>query len=83
MPKIPLAAPVASGSYACTAAPADRSALISGMAGASRMSSVRGLNASPHTAIVLPFRDPKCFRIFVEQPRLLAVVDLLDGVAES
>ena len=31
------------------------------IAGASRMSSVRGLNASPQTAIVFPFTElPKC-----------------------
>ena len=35
-----------------------------GIAGASRMSSVRGLNARPQTAIVLPFRSPKCCCIF-------------------
>ena len=29
------------------------------MAGASRMSSVRGLNARPQTAMVLPFSEPK------------------------
>ena len=34
------------------------------IAGASRMSSVRGLNARPHSAIVLPFSEPKCFCIF-------------------
>ena len=30
------------------------------MAGASRMSSVRGLKASPQTAIVFPARAPRC-----------------------
>ena len=33
---------------------------MSTMAGASRMSSVRGLNARPQTAIVRPFSEPKC-----------------------
>ena len=52
----------ASGSKACTETPADTSASINGIEGASRMSSVRGLNANPHTPIVLPFRLPKCLR---------------------
>ena len=34
------------------------------IAGASRMSSVRGLNARPQSAIVRPFRSPKCASIF-------------------
>ncbi len=37
---------------------------MSGIAGASRMSSVRGLNDSPHTAIVLFFSEPKCVSSF-------------------
>ena len=37
---------------------------MSGTDGASRMSSVRGLNASPQTAMRLPFSEPKCVSIF-------------------
>jgi hypothetical protein len=62
-PKICLATLIASGSYASTLAPAERSDSMSGIAGASRMSSVRGLNASPHTPRVFPFSEPKCLRI--------------------
>ena len=56
---------------------------MSGTAGASRMSSVRGLNASPQTAMRLPFerrRSASC--IFVEQPQLLALVDRLDRLED-
>ena len=41
-----------------------------GIAGASRMSSVFGLNARPHTAMVLPFSElPKCASIFFTSTR--------------
>ncbi len=49
------------------------------IAGASRMSSVRGLNARPHSAIVLPFSEPKWRCILLDQQLLLRGVDLLDG----
>src|SRR2546425_156636 len=50
---------MASGSKACTFAPDSRSAVISAMDGASRMSSVLGLNARPQMAIVFPFNEAK------------------------
>ena len=53
---------------------------MSGTAGASRMSSVFGLNASPHTPIVLPFSAAEVLRILREQRRLLRGVDVFDGL---
>ena len=50
------------------------------IAGASRMSSVRGLNASPQTAIVLPFQAAEVRLHLGDQPLLLRVVDRLDRV---
>ena len=55
---------------------------MSGTAGASRMSSVRGLNASPQTAIRFPLSEPKCALQLVEQPQLLALVDRLDRLQD-
>ena len=49
---------MAAGSYARTATPAFSRARISVSEGASRTSSVSGLNESPQTATVLPFRFP-------------------------
>src|SRR5207302_997868 len=49
----------ASGSYARTCAPSSSSRSTIVMAGASRMSSVRGLKARPHSAMVRPLRSPK------------------------
>ena len=40
-----------------------------GMAGASRMSSVLGLKASPHTAMVLPLSEPRWASIFLTRTR--------------
>ena len=53
-----------------------------GIAGASRMSSVRGLNARPQTAIVLPFSDAEVRLHLVDQPRLLPLVDRLDRLQD-
>ena len=53
------------------------------IAGASRMSSVRGLNASPQSAIVRPFRLAEVRLHLLDEPRLLRLVDRLDRVAES
>jgi hypothetical protein len=64
LPKIRLATGPAWGSNACTRARACSSLPMSGMAGASRMSSVRGLNDKPQTAIVLFLSDPKCVSSF-------------------
>ncbi len=55
---------------------------MSGTAGASRMSSVRGLNARPHTAIRLPLQRAEMRLELVEQPELLPLVDGLDGVED-
>ena len=46
-----------------------RSPSITVIAGASRMSSVFGLNASPHTAMVFPASEPKCFVAFSTSQR--------------
>ena len=54
-----LASPRAWGSYARTRPPAAQIAAITARLGASRMSSVFGLNASPHSAMVLPRKSPK------------------------
>ena len=53
---------------------------MSGMAGASRMSSVRGLNDRPHTAIVLFLSEPKCASSFDDEAHFLRFVDALDGL---
>ncbi len=56
---------IAAGSYARTWQPAFNSLSIKTSAGASRISSVSGLNANPQRAIVLPFKSPlKCFISF-------------------
>ena len=49
---------IATGSNARTCAPASSARCISVMLGASRMSSVRGLNATPQKASVRPFKPP-------------------------
>ena len=49
-----------------------------GIAGASRMSSVRGLNASPHTRDRPAGQIPEVLLHLVDEPLLLAVVHLLD-----
>ena len=54
------AAPSATGSHARTSAPSATSRPASTRLGASRMSSVFGLNASPSSATVLPRRLPRC-----------------------
>ena len=50
------------------------------IAGASRISSVRGLNASPQTAIVLPFQAAEIRQHLGDQPLFLRVVRCLDRV---
>ena len=59
----------ATGSYATTFAPAFTACCISAIAGASRMSSVRGLNATPQKASVRPLSpaSPKRFSIFFQK----------------
>jgi len=51
----------ATGSHARTSAPSASSRDASTIEGASRMSSVFGLNASPRSATVFPRSDPRCF----------------------
>ncbi len=59
------ASSIATGSYAHTDAPRSSSALITTRLGASRMSSVLGLNARPQSAKRRPFRSsPKRRTIF-------------------
>ena len=66
-----------------TLAPAASSCSISTSAGASRMSSVPGLNARPQTAICLPFRSPpKCAEHLLAQAALLPLVDGDHGVED-
>ncbi len=54
----------ATGSQARTSAPSARSREASTSEGASRRSSVFGLNASPSRAIVFPLSLPRCFSSF-------------------
>ena len=64
------------------AAPAASSASIRTRAGASRMSSVRGLKARPQIGDrSCPARSPpKCVSILLEEDVLLGLVDLVDGL---
>ena len=59
----------ATGSCAFTLAPFPSSPSTTVIAGASRMSSVFGLKASPHTPMVFPASDPKCFVAFSTSQR--------------
>ncbi len=52
------------------------------MLGASRMSSVFGLNASPRSATRLPRSEPRCFDELVDDAPLLELVHLDDRVQE-
>ena len=54
------AVPSATGSQARTSAPSASRRLASTIDGASRMSSVSGLNASPSSATFLPRSAPRC-----------------------
>ena len=69
----------ATGSQATTSAPSASRRAVSTRLGASRRSSVSGLNASPSSATRLPASDPRCFCSFAHRPAHLQLVDLHHG----
>ena len=58
-------------------APARKSSGINLSDGASRISSVSGLNANPNRAILLPFRVPHLLFHLLDQPFRLIIINFL------